>query len=133
MEASAETVMSLRPAAVAGGGVGVHQEAEDLMAGRVGGDVGADLLDDARVVASEGDGVLVLDAHVGEHARGDAVVDGVGGGRLHPDEHLAGAGRRRGDVVADGRRRAGFAERDGLHVRVLLAARGEGSGFVDCS
>jgi hypothetical protein len=105
----------LRPAAVADGGVGVQEKAEDLVAGRVVGNVVTDLLDDAGVVAAEGDGVLVLDAHAGEHAGGDAVVDGVGRGGLHPNEHLALTRRRGGQVVASGRRGAGLVERDGIH------------------
>lgn len=84
-------------------GVGVQEEAEDLVTGRVAGDARADLLDDAGVVATEGDGVLVLDAQLGEHPGGDAVVDGVGGGCLHPDQHLALTRRRGGQVVAGGR------------------------------
>jgi hypothetical protein len=102
----------------------VHQEAEDLVAGRVAGDACADLLDHARVVPAERDGVLVLDAHLGEHPGGDAVVDRVGGRGQNPHEHLARARSRGGKVVAGDRRRAGFLERDGLHVRALLQVGG---------
>ncbi|HET9738511.1 MAG TPA: hypothetical protein VFP78_10355 [Solirubrobacteraceae bacterium] len=104
----------------------MQEEAEDLVTGRVAGDARADLLDDAGVVATEGDGVLVLDAQLGEHPGGDAVVDGVGGGGLHPDQHLALTRRRGGQVVAGGRWGAGLVERDGLHVRGSLL------GFVEC-
>src|SRR4051794_10892758 len=117
----------LGPAAVVRGRVGVQQEAEDLIPGRVVGDVGPDLLDDAGVVAAEGDGVLVVDAHLGEHARGDGVVDGVDGRRLDADEHLARAGGRGGHVVAQRGRRAGFVEGDGLHVVSFLVILGSSS------
>jgi hypothetical protein len=109
-----------RPTAVASRGVRVHEEAEDLVARRVLGHVGADLLDDAGVVAAQGDGVLVLDAHLGEHAGRDGVVHGVDRGRPDAHEHLALAGGRGGQVVAQDGGRAGFVEGDGLHVGWFL-------------
>jgi hypothetical protein len=51
----------LGPASVMDGRVGVEEEAEDLVAHAVAGDLGAGLLDDAGVVASEDDGELVLE------------------------------------------------------------------------
>jgi hypothetical protein len=39
----------------------VHEEAEDLVADAVAGDIGADVLEDANVVAAEDDREVVLD------------------------------------------------------------------------
>ena len=79
----------LGPASVADGRIGVKHEAKDLVADGVAGDVGADLLDDAGIVAAEDDGELVLDPHLLEQSRGDRVVGRVGRRGMDAHEHLA--------------------------------------------
>jgi hypothetical protein len=114
----------LGPGAVARGRVGVRQEAEDLVAGLEARHGVADLLDHAGVVAAEGDRVLVLDAHLGEHPGGDRVVDRVGGGGVHAHEHVVGGRGRGGQVRAEGRSGLGAIDGDGAHGGLVSGAHG---------
>ena len=86
------------------GRVGVQDEPEDLVAGLVAADGGADLLDHAGVVAAEDDRVFVLDAHSGEHAGGDPVVDRVDRRGVHAHEDLVLGRGGLGQVLAQGGR-----------------------------
>ena len=113
----------LGPGAVAHGRVGVQQEPEDLVAGLVAADGGAGLLDHAGVVAAEDDGVLVLDAHLGEQPGGDRVVDRVDRGGVHAHEHLVVGRGRRGEVLAQGGVGFGAVEGDGAHGGLLRFGR----------
>ena len=90
------------------------QHAEHLVAGPVAGDGGPDALDDAGVVAPEHDGERVLD-HPVEHAGGDRVVDGVGGGRLDPHEHLVVGEAGLRQVIAEAGRGVELVERECAH------------------
>jgi hypothetical protein len=104
----------LGPGAVVHRRIGVAEEPVDLVAGRVARHAGADLLDDARVVAAEHDGELVLD-HALEHPAGDGGVDGVDRGRVDTHEHLAVGGGGGGVVVAQRGWRVEAGEGEGSH------------------
>ena len=80
-------------------GRGQQDVAEDLVADGDVVDAGADGLHDAGGVAAEHEGVLVRQAHLGEHAGGDGVVDGVEAGGLDPDDHGAFRSVRGGDLA----------------------------------
>ena len=91
----------LRPAPVVHRGIGMEEEAEDLVSDSVAADAGADLLDDAGEVAAQGDGELVF-GHLLQCTRRDEHVDGVDGGGVHAYEQLVVAGVGLWDVVSQG-------------------------------
>jgi hypothetical protein len=94
----------------------------------VAADGGADLFDDAGVVAAEDDRVLVLDAHLGEHAVGDRVVDRVDRGGVHAHEHLVSGRDGFGQVLAQTGGGVGAVEGDGSHGSGLLSGARGGRG-----
>lgn len=105
------------------GRVGVKEEAEDLVAHPEVADATAHLVDDAGVVAPERDRVVVVHTHLGEHARGDRVVDRVHRGGVDPYEHLVVGGGGLRHVLAEGGLDVGAVEGDGSHWINLLGNR----------
>src|SRR4051794_31428690 len=93
----------------------MHHEAEDLVAGAVAANGTASLLDDARVVAPEDHGVVVLEAHAGEHSGGDRVVDRIDRGGVHAHEDLVVGRGGDGQVLAELGRGIGLVNGDGSH------------------
>jgi hypothetical protein len=115
MESSSVTVISSAQAPSVHDRVGVQDESVHVVARPVLAYGGAGLLHDACVVAAEGDGVLVLEAHAGEDAAGDRVVGGIGRGGVHAHDDLVVRRGGLGQALTQGGRRSLAINSDGSH------------------
>ena len=105
----------LRPAPSVDGRVRMDEETEDLVAGPIAADRGADLLDDAGEVAAEDDRKLVL-GHLLQRTRGDEDVDGIDRGGADAHHELVRSGDRRREVVSNRRPAVEAVEGKGSHI-----------------
>jgi hypothetical protein len=115
MESSSVTVISSAQAPSVHDRVGVQDESVHVVARPVLAYGGAGLLHDACVVAAEGDGVLVFEAHTGEDPAGDRVVGGVGRGSVHAHDDLVVRRGGLGQIRAQSGRRSLASNGDGSH------------------